>query len=128
MRATVPFLAVVLLASACASVESGPTRDVAGTWMGECRNCPVTAFTLVIAQAGGRLAGTLHAAGSTGLGERPIPLRNGTVVGGRVTFRAVGADGKPFQADLTVSEDGGSMAGYAQLDAVFPLAFKWMGR
>ena len=33
--------AAVLFVAGCASVETGPPRDVAGTWTGRCFDCPV---------------------------------------------------------------------------------------
>ena len=83
--------AAVLFAAGCASVETGPPRDVAGKWNGQCSDCPVRAFSLVLVQDGERLTGTLQASGRTGLGEREMPLLDGKIAGrtasGGRTFR-----------------------------------------
>jgi len=126
---TVPAVAVVLLAAAaCASVETGPPRDVAGRWTGQCTDCPVRAFTLVLVQDGGRLRGTLQASGRTGLGESEMVLREGRIAGRAVTFHAVGADGIPLHANLRVSADGRTLTGQGRHRAAFALTFTRDGR
>ena len=120
--------AVLLVAAACASVASGPPRDVAGTWTGQCSDCPVRGFTLVLVQDGERLSGALQASGRTGLGEREMPLREGRIAGRAVTFHAMGADGIPLHADLTVSADGQTMTGQGRHRAAFGLTFTRAGR
>lgn len=122
--ATFLLMGIGILGAACASVETGPPPDVSGRWTGQCYNCPVREFTLVVAQDGGALSGTLQAAGRTGLGQREMPLRNGKVAGRRVTFETMGADGVAFVADLTVSGDGKTMDGHARHLAGFPVSFR----
>jgi hypothetical protein len=119
--------ALLLVAGACASVETGPPRDVAGTWTGQCVNCPVKGFRLVLKQDGDKLTGTLQASGQTGLGENEMPLWNGKIAGRTVSFETVGRDRVPFVADLRVSGDGKSMTGTGRHRAAFGLGFTRTG-
>ena len=111
----------------CASVESGSPADVAGHWIGECYNCPVRQFTLVLAQDGERLSGTLQAAGRTGLGEASMELLDGRVSGRVVKFRTIGADGVPLVVDLNASSDGQTLLGKAEHRAPFGVRFRRAG-
>ena len=126
-----PFAALLLAAvviAGCASVATGPPADVAGQWTGECYNCPVRAFTLVMTQEGERLNGTLQAAGRSGLGEARMTLLDGQVSGRVVKFRTLGADGVPLEVNLEASKDGRSLLGKAEHRAPFGLRFTRAGR
>ena len=128
---TIPLLLLgvaALLLAGCASIETGPPADVAGRWTGECYNCPVRAFTLVLAQDRERLEGTLQAAGRSRLGESPMPLRDGKVAGRTVKFRTLGADGVTLDVSLDVSKDGRSLLGKGEHGAAFGLRFSRAGR
>ena len=117
-------LLTAALLAGCASVESGPPADVAGRWTGECYNCPVRAFTLVLTQDGEHLGGTLQAAGRSGLGESPMSLLDGRAAGRTVKFRTLGADGVPLIVDLELSRDGQTLLGKAEHRAPFGLRFR----
>ena len=123
MRQRLARIVIALVLVGCASVETGPARDVAGRWSGQCFDCPVRSFTLVLAQGGDQLTGTLQASGRTGPDEAAMPLLEGKVAGRRVTFRTRGADGVPFFADLTVSDDGQAMDAQGRHRAAFGLKF-----
>lgn len=128
LRSAVLVGVAALVAAACASVETGPPPDVGGRWTGQCSDCPVRAFTLVLVQDGERLTGTLQASGRTGLGERPMPLVDGRISGRTVTFQATGADGVPLVATLTVAGDGTTMAGNGRHRSGFGLGFSRAAR
>ena len=115
-----------LLLAACAA-ETGPPPDVSGRWTGQCVNCPVRAFGLELRQSGDQLSGTLQPSGRSGLGERPMPLLNGRITGRSVSFRVVGADGIPMEAELRVSGDGRSLEGQGRHRAGFGLSFTRTG-
>jgi hypothetical protein len=114
---------VALSIAGCATVETGPVRDVSGTWIGQCQNCPVRRFTLVIVQNGPELRGTLQASPRTGLGELPMPLLDGKISGRAVSFYTQGGDGVNFNVNLRVSGDGKRMDGHGSHRAGFPLFF-----
>ena len=120
---TVCWLLLALVLAGCASVETGPPASVAGRWTGQCYSCPVREFTLALAQGGETLTGTLQAAGRTGLGESPMALLDGRVVGRIVTFRTLGADGVPLEVRLEVARDGQSLIGKGEHRASFGLRF-----
>jgi hypothetical protein len=129
-RTTAGVAAVVagaLFAAGCAPVETGPPPDVTGKWSGRCVNCPVREFSLVVAQKGEQVTGTLQASGRTGLGEDAMTLIGGKIVGRAVTFRTIGRDGVPFDADLRVGADGKTMAGQGRHRAGFDLTFARAG-
>ena len=121
-------LAALVLLAGCASVETGPPAGVAGRWIGQCYSCPVREFTLVLAQEGQQLTGTLQAAGRSGLGESPMALLDGRVAGRTVKFRTLGADGLPLEVSLDVSKDGQSLLGKAEHRAPFGVRFSRAGR
>lgn len=114
---------VAVWLAGCASVDTAAPRDVTGKWIGQCQNCPVRRFTLVIAQRGEQLTGTLQASPRTGLGEAEMPLVDGTISGRTITFQTKTADGIPFKASLRVSGDGKTLDGQAQHRAAFPVWF-----
>lgn len=121
----VPLMAaiVALSVAACATVETGPVRDVSGKWIGQCQSCPVQRFMLVINQNGSELRGTLEASPRTGLGTLPMPLLNGKISGRTVSFYTQGADGVDFKVSLRVSGDGKRIDGHGFHRAGFPLFF-----
>jgi hypothetical protein len=94
---------------------------------GDCSDCPVRAFTLVLAQRGDALTGSLQASGRSGLGERETPLVAGKVAGRSVTFEMRGADGTAFEARLRVSGDGKTLEGNGRHRAGFGLTFTRSG-
>jgi len=128
-------MAVVLSAwavftSGCASVETGPPRDVAGTWSGQCTDCPHTFLRLVLIQNGERLTGTLRGIGRSELGDPDVPLLGGKVSGHLVTFQAKIDDRERalIEANLRVSADGGTMTGQVVHRSVFLVTFTRMSR
>ena len=118
-------MAVVVLAltSGCASVETGPPRAVAGTWNGQCVDCPHPLLRLVLAQNGDRLTGTLRGIGRSELGDPDVPLLGGKVTGDLVTFQVKGEDKVLLEANLRVSADGATMRGQVVHRTVFFVTF-----
>lgn len=125
--ASLALLALVLGAVGCASVDTGTPRDVSGTWTGQCDNCPVRSFRLIVKQEGEQVSGTLQATGQSGLGENEMPLAAGKVVGSAVTFETVGRDRVPLVVNLRVSGDGKTMTGQGRHRAPFGLSFTRTG-
>ena len=115
--------AALLLAASCVPTDSGPPPDVTGRWTGQCSDCPVRAFHLVLKQDGEQLTGSLRPVGRSGLGESELPLRNGKIAGRAVSFRVDGADGVAMDADLRVGADGRTMTGQGRHRAMFGLSF-----
>jgi hypothetical protein len=107
----------------CATVETGPPRDVAGKWIGQCQNCPVQKFEMVLHQDGAELRGTVQATPRTGLGTLPMALRDGKLDGRNVSFYTETADGIPFKVSLRLSGDGKRLDGHGTHRAGFPLFF-----
>ncbi|MBI3706539.1 MAG: hypothetical protein HY246_02460 [Proteobacteria bacterium] len=116
-------LSAAVVAAGDAAAQTEPPQNVAGRWTGQCYNCPVRAFSLVLSQSGEQLTGNLQASGRTGLGEKEMPLVSGRVSGRSVTFRVIGADGITLDSRLTVSRDGKTMEGQGQHRAAFGLTF-----
>lgn len=117
---------VVALAFSGAQAQDAP-RDLAGRWTGQCYNCPVRSFILVLRQDGEQLAGMLQAIGRTGLGEKEMPLVTGKISGRSVSFRVIGADGMALDSTLTLSRDGQTMEGQGRHRASFGLSFSRAG-
>lgn len=105
------------------TAQSEAPQQVAGRWNGQCSNCPVRRFILVMRQNGEQLTGILQAVGRSGLGENEMPLVNGRIAGRTVTFRTVGADGMPLDAELRLSGDGTALEGQGRHRAAFGLKF-----
>lgn len=127
-RITASFLGAALALAGCAQTDAGPVPPVTGQWSGQCSNCPVRSFTLVMSQNGDELTGRLRASGRTGLGESEMPLSDGKVIGRSVTFRVMGADGVPLVARLALSDDGQILDGQGQHRAAFGLTFRRIGQ
>lgn len=118
-----------VFSSGCASVDTGPPRDVAGTWSGQCNECPHTLLRLVLVQNGERLSGTLRGIGRSELGDPDVPLLGGKVTGPLVTFQVKIDDRERalIEANLRVSNDGRTMRGQMIHRSIFFVTFTRMG-
>ncbi len=119
-------VSVLVLVFSGAQAQDAP-RDVAGRWTGQCHNCPVRSFILVLRQDDEQLAGMLQAIGRSGLGEKEMPLVTGKISGRSVGFRVIGADGMALDSTLTLSRDGQTMEGQGRHRATFGLSFSRAG-
>jgi len=119
---------VLVLTFGCASVETAPPRAVAGTWNGQCTDCPHTLLRLVLVQNGDRLTGTLRGIGRSEFGDPDVPLLGGKVTGPLVTFQARGEDRVLLEANLRVVDEGGTMRGQVVHRTVFFVTFTRMSQ
>lgn len=117
---------LLILTITGASAQDAP-RDVTGRWTGQCYNCPVRSFILVLRQDGEQLTGMLQAIGRSGLGEKEMPLVTGKISGRSVSFRVIGADGMALDSSLTLSRDGQTLEGQGRHRASFGLSFSRAG-
>ena len=108
-------IGLALLAAGCAAsappsqpAATSPPSDVSGTWVGSYRASSgnAGASTLVLTQQGTSVSGSVQSTNvDRSFGSTPQPLRDGQVLGNKLTFSATGQDGSIFRADFAVNGD-----------------------
>lgn len=105
--------------------DAGEAGAIRGVWTGPWYLGMTSGVARLTVSGDGRLDGTLKMSNNERFGEEAVGLAGVAFVDGRLSFRAIGADGKPLIAQLPLAADGAALKGFAKYGG-YNIRFEFM--